>query len=443
MKVIQQGLCVLFLIFVSTTKLYGGSKYFTWLDPHFKTRARVDLASGQIFNESSLGNWQFSSKIQLESEVLLHLPPSLSNHYFFSSNLRKLIITVDGTGQVFELNFDAKLLHRIDKTFYSGYNFGADVFERNGQIYSVGGVGFWAYSKAITYFDKNTLEWQAIRPKNSGPETIFDGYQGYAKAADKFYTGGSEEGKFLENVSLSINPDIYAYDFKNNTWQLLGEINPELLKQPSRELAWNGNFFVQFSREKVYVIDPVKNAVFVYKSSKEQFQGGEYRLVSGDMIYSYWDLENGPLSKLSIKDIQSKAKYLGPFYIEKPHWIPYAVALLAFILLISLLWYIKRAKKVKELSFDEQEKVFLQALMALSGDSFLSTVEVNDLLGLSTKSLENQRRIRLNTIAQINQKIQVYFKIKKAIDRNPSPEDKRLSRYALTSEAMKALKGYI
>lgn len=83
MKVIQQGLCVLFLIFVSTTKLYGGSKYFTWLDPHFKTRARVDLASGQIFNESSLGNWQFSSKIQLESEVLLHLPPSLSNHYFF------------------------------------------------------------------------------------------------------------------------------------------------------------------------------------------------------------------------------------------------------------------------------------------------------------------------------------------------------------------------
>lgn len=223
---------------------------------------------------------------------------------------------------------------------------------------------------------------------------------------------------------------------------MLGEINSELLKQPSRELAWNGNFFVQFSRESVYIIDPVKNSIFVYKSSKEQFQGGEYRLVSGDMIYSYWDVENGPLSKLSIKDIQAKAKYLGPFYIKKSYWTYYVGALLALILLISL-FYMKRAKKVKELSFDEQEKVFLQALMALSDDSFLSTVEVNDLLGLSTKTLENQRRIRLNTIAQINQKILVHFKIKKAIDRNPSPEDKRLSRYALSNDALKALKGFL
>jgi hypothetical protein len=56
--------------------------------------------------------------------------------------------------------------------------------------------------------------------------------------------------------------------------------------------------------------------------------------------------------------------------------------------------------------------------MSLDSENYLSTVEVNELLGLSGKTLENQRRIRLNTIAQINQKIQLFFYIDKAIERH-------------------------
>jgi len=66
-------------------------------------------------------------------------------------------------------------------------------------------------------------------------------------------------------------------------------------------------------------------------------------------------------------------------------------------------------------------------------------VEVNELLGLSSKTLENQRKIRLNTIAKLNQTIQLYFKIEKAIERHVSPEDKRQTRYSLNAEAIKAL----
>lgn len=432
---------MLFFLQIPLTS-FGSEKYFSWLDPNLKIRARVNLSSGELFKEVSLGDWQFFEKVKLKPDIFLHLPPNVSNHYFFSPDLRKLTITLDGTGQVFELNFNQKVLSRIDQTFFSGYNFGADVFERNGQIYSIGGVGFWSYNKAITYFDKNTLEWQAIRTKNIGPESIFDGYQGYSKTADKFFTGGSETGQYLENASLSINTNFYAYNFKSNTWQLLGEINPDLLKHPSREIAWNGNYLVQFSRESVYIIDPVKNSVFVYKSNKEQFQGGEYRLVSGDMVYCYWSSENGPLNKLSINGILAKATYFGPFYSPKSYFIYYVLATLAIVLVLFLLYYFRHKKSSKTLHFDYHEKVLLQSLIALDTDCFLSTVEVNDILGLSNKTLENQRRIRLNTIAQINQKINLFFQIEKAVERSPSPEDKRLSRYFLNNEALRVLKNY-
>lgn len=440
MKVVQRGFFILFLGLFLFKNGYAATTYFTWLDPKLDLRCRVNVANGELWRELTPGNWNLLTKVQLDASIPLHLPPTVSNHYFFSNNFQTLRFTVDGTGQVYELNFSKKQLTRLDRTFYSGYNFGADVFERNMVLYSVGGVGFWSYSKAITFFDKNTAEWQAIRPKNLGPESIFDGYQGYSNVADQFYTGGSETGQFLENAVLGTNPNLYAYDFKSNTWNVLGEINPDLLKEPNRELAWNGKYFIQFSREKVYLIDPVENAVYVYKSNKEQFQGGEYRFVSGDKVYCYWNVDNGPVSQLSVEVIRSKASYFGPFYSPPSNALYYGCAALGLAVFGGIVYYAKRRKQEKYLSFDSQERAFLEALLALDSGKYLSTVEVNELLGLSGKTLENQRRIRLNTIAQINQKIQLFFHIEKAIERHTSPEDKRLTRYSLKSAALKALK---
>lgn len=442
MKAAVHGVFLFLSLFVLPVA-YGGGKYFTWFDGQSKARVRLDVTTGQVLKEVAVGNWQSEDQIQLPPDLASFLPPTLSNHYFFGEDFNKIILTVDGTGQVYELDLGSKQLSRMDRTFYSGYNFGATLFKRNGIIYSVGGVGFWAYSQAITYFDEKSAEWQAVRPKTPGPESIFDGYQGYSESADKFFTGGSELGKFLENVPLDINKEVYAYDFKTNSWEMLGEINPLLFEDTNRELAWNGQFFIQFSREKVYLIDPVANKVFVYQSTKEQFQGGEFRFVSGNEVFCYWDLETGPVSNFSISEIQEKATFVGHFYSPKSAYTWYFVlAAASGIVLLAGLLLRKRFKKSNQLNFDAQEKVLIHAFLALPAGSFLSTVEVNELLGLSTKTLENQRKIRLNTIAKLNQKIQLYFKIEKAIERHVSPEDKRQSRYSLNAEANKGLSAY-
>lgn len=442
MKAAVHGIFLFLSLFV-LPMAYGGGKYFTWFDGPSKARVRLDVTTGQVLKEVTVGNWQSGEQIQLPTDLASFLPPTLSNHYFFGEDFNKIILTVDGTGQVYALDLLTKQLTRMDRTFYSGYNFGATLFERNGIIYSVGGVGFWAYSQAITYFDQKSAEWQAVRPKTQGPASIFDGYQGYSESADKFFTGGSEIGKFLENVPLDISKEVYAYDFKTNSWELLGEINPLLFEDSDRELAWNGQFFIQFSREKVYLIDPVANRILVYQSTKEQFQGGEFRFVFGNEVFCYWDLENGPVSSFSFSELQEKATFVGPFYSPKSslEWY-YAVGAASGIVLLVGLFLRKRAKTSKQLHFDPQEKVLIQAFLALAAGSYLSTVEVNELLGLSSKTLENQRRIRLNTIAKLNQTIQLYFKIEKAIERHVSQEDKRQSRYSLKAEAVKALNAY-
>lgn len=442
MKAAVHGVFLFLSLFV-LPMAYGGGKYFTWFDGPSKARVRLDVTTGQVLMEVALGNWQSVDQIQLPLDLVTALPPRLSNHYFFGKDFNKIVLTVDGTGQVYELDLGSKQLARVDRTFFSGYNFGATLFERNGIIYSVGGVGFWAYSQAITYFDQKSAEWQAVRPKTPGPESIFDGYQGYSESADKFFTGGSEIGKFLENVPLDINKQVYVYDFKTNSWELLGEINPLLFEDTDRELAWNGQFFIQFSREKVYLIDPVANQILVYQSTKEQFQGGEFRFVSGDEVFCYWDLENGPVRSFSISELQEKATFVGPFYNPKSayEWY-YLVGAASGIVLLVGLFLRKRSKKSKQLHFDTHEKALIQAFLALPAGSFLSTVEVNEHLGLSTKTLENQRKIRLNTIAKLNQTIQLYFKIEKAIERHVSPEDKRQTRYSLNAEAIKVLNAH-
>ena len=113
---------------------YGGGKYFTWFDGPSKARVRLDVSSGQVLKEVAVGNWQSVDQIQLPLDLVTALPPRLSNHYFFGEDFNKIVLTVDGTGQVYELNLLTKQLRRVDRTFFSGYNFGATLFERNGII---------------------------------------------------------------------------------------------------------------------------------------------------------------------------------------------------------------------------------------------------------------------------------------------------------------------
>jgi hypothetical protein len=413
----------------------GLDRYFTWISPKTGLRVRIDLDRLELLTENKLGNWVNEGKIVLDTTILNHLPAEVDNSFFICDNGNKIKIILRGTGQVYDYFPKEKKLIRIDKTFHSGYNFGSNMFLRRNTLYSIGGEGFWDYSSIISYFDEKIHEWEIHRPKNKGPLAIVEGYQGYSSKSDIFYSGASRYGDYLEAEKIVYIEDLYRFDFKQNRWERLGKLNPDLPFKKSNEVIWTGDYFFHFSEWNIYMIDPLKNEVYVYKDSEKPLRRGHYFAVKNDTITSFLRLNNGPIVKISIKEIKNKATYYGKFYTkeELSNWY------FLILLTIPILWigYYKRKKnnlKIEQLTISDLEKKLLLKLLELKPEEYLTTHDLNEILGTRDKSQENQRRVRFKVINDVNHKIYLKFKHKDAIERKSLSEDKRLTVYKLKLE---------
>jgi hypothetical protein len=116
----------------------------------------------------------------------------------------------------------------------------------------------------------------------------------------------------------------------------------------------------------------------------------------------------------------------------------YALFLGLLVLLAFAAWKLNRWR-VWSLGFDglfkHQELTLLQEFLNIGADKQLTSNEINDIVGVREKGLENQRRIRTAIISQINNKIEQRYGIEQAIERTDHPEDKRLKLYHLKKKA--------
>jgi hypothetical protein len=409
------------------------TQMLTWFDVEVRLRKRIDLQAQVVEMEQSPGVWIFQSSVKVDSSILHRLPPRIAPHYFLLSN-GFMRFTLAGTGQVYDFDTRQKTLKRVDHTFYAGYNFGAAVFQRKNQIYSFGGSGFWDYSKALTYYQESGREWENIKSTNLGPNSIFNGFKGYSDSTDLFYAGGSEYHDFLVNQATKVDSKFYAFDFNKNAWTFLGEINPKLIKVTSKEIFWSGRYFIQFSDQRIYIIDPINNKVTEVKSVVDDFQPAPEMYVQLDKIYAFWDEEGGKRKVYSISDLLKSGKSIGSFYELPSNRMVYPMlVLLALGLVVVYLGSKRRKKPILEL--DPSEFRLFQSLLASSDG--LSTVEVNEILGIAGKNIDNQRKIRLQVISNINHKFHLKYRIENVIIRNLSEVDKRQSLYSLKPEGVK------
>ena len=430
---IRLGILILSLLCFNTSHALASGQVLTWFDVQSKTRKRIDLLEHTLQIEQSPGVWVSQSPIQVDPQILNHLPPRIAPHQFLQAD-GSIRFSLAGTGQVLAFDRHTKRLKRIDQTFYAGYNFGAAVFQRKNVLYSFGGSGFWNFSNALTYYAETENEWENIKANNLGPKAIFNGFQGYSESSDLFYAGGSEYHDFLNNQATALESNIYSFDFNQHTWTLLGEINPRILQAKTREIVWTGRYFVQFSDQVLYIIDPVKNEVFEVQRAEANFQSAPDMFVDPSTIYAFWDAEGGKRKVYSIPELLKVAKPIGAFY-DAPSQLNLYLLLAFLALSVGIGYYVIVRNKKPNLDLDEAELNLVKALMDASEG--LSTVEVNEILGISTKNIDNQRKLRLQVISNINHKFQVKYNIGNVIIRNPSSVDKRQSLYTLRPEAIK------
>jgi hypothetical protein len=429
-----------FILFVFYSfSSFADGKYLSWFDGSVQLRKRIDLNNKKFELEFQPGQWQVVRSIELDSLVDQRLPPRVSCHSFYLGE-SKWRLLLAGTGMVFDFDEARGLLSKVDRTYYAGYNFGASVFRRNDTFYSFGGSGFWNFSLALTFFDEQAKEWENIKAENFGPKAIFNGFHGYDLKSDLFYSGGSEYHSFLNKQPNKMDEQFYAFDFKKNSWKLLGNIMPELLEVKSREIIWSERYFVQFSGEEIFIIDPVNNQVFQHKNKSKSFKAAPLMYVREGIIYGYWDDEGGKQLRINIADLLQNSVPIGRFYSPESKLNYIFVGIIVLVILgIVFTYYRKNNKKQHHLHLDEQEIRLLNALLA-SSQGGLTTVEVNDLLGLSNKNLDNQRKLRWNIISNINHKIYLKYRLDKAVTRTPSSIDKRQSLYTLNKEFLPILK---
>lgn len=433
-------LSCLLLLFVED--LLAEDRYLSWVEPKTQTRAKINLRTYELLLEKESKGWFIEGKIKLDTGILTQLPRQVKSDYFLFENGEIIRFVIDGTGLVYDYDIRKKELIRVDNTYHRGYNYYSAKFLRKGIIYSVGGVGFWNYSSSITFYDDKLKEWEILKPKNEIPIPIAGGYMGYNPKLDVFYSGGSRTTKYLEDLVDEYSDELYRYDFKTNRWTFLGKLNPDLPYKKPEPILWTGDLFLHTENGHIYLIDPQKNEVWFYVANDKVIYSGFDQFIFQDTVKIFKEKNGGNALKLSISELKRNSTYWGKFYTSGVPAKWYYLGAIVIVAFSLLTWWIRKRSNKKNLPFfNNTEEQLLRKLLVLKDEEYLTTHIINEVLGTSSKSLDNQRKIRLNFISELNKKLNKQLGMENCIERNSLPEDKRLTVYKLNRHVRKELSG--
>ena len=425
---------IIALFCVLTSLLSGQSvPYVSWVTEGETQVKRLNLQNGNLD--------VFSDTVVRKEEAfrLNYNPDEIysgdnGRHYVVEDGL---IATFDGSGQVFKISFADSSISRLDGTHQHGYNFYSYRFERQGELMSFGGYGFWMENNLLTKFDRDAKEWflhsSAPFPVDIETKMIIRNLRWYDPQEDILY--------------VSHYRTLYTYDFKKDRWSAKGRINAKLRSESPVHFNLidhqsgiaqhdGGDWLVKWRENELLRLD-LSGSEEISPSSG--LEGIHCMYGTGDRLVTFKrsdKLETGFFRLIhnpSSWEIVDKERLYTPYWWYK---LAFYSALVLCLVVLALIIRIrikrvqmKRKDWINFLSLSD--KLLLNALRI--GD--LDTDEVNKILALENEGWEVQRRKRSEAIKSINA-----FASKALghdiIERHKSPEDKRQVIYRL-SKALK------
>ena len=442
MRTYQVSLSLIFIFFQIPS--IAQTRYLEWVESTTNLRERIEIESSIKYKEDKNGGWSKGGLVTVTPDLRNDRQTFTDNNSAFYLKDPNLIwFSINGSQRVYEWNKSNNSLDRIDKTYYSGFNFNATKFIRKDTLYSAGGYGYWHFHNFLTYYNKTEKEWGLIRSKGDAPEVILRGYQGYDSKSDLFFSGASDyETQKAPEIERKFDKNLYCFDFKTSTWKKLGNINPILNHEVQRDILWTGSYFLTWAQNDFFIISPSDNKIYVLKSNKENFQKDAKYYSKGDTLFIYSDLKS-KIYTISLKEILKSSKEVGEFYIDNPNK-KYFIVLFVLLLFAGLISYVFKRRTLKNNSLHalllEEELILLNSLCKLKDNQYLTAHDITDLLSLQSKSIDNQRKIRMSVINQMNEKIENKFNIINAIERKDEPSDNRIKLFYLKPDAKDILK---
>lgn len=392
-----------------------------------------------------------------------------------------VLITVDGTGLVYKLisNRANELLQfqRIDSTYYAGNTFNSLNFYFNDHLYSLGGYGFWRSNGQLRVFSPITHDWN-IEPINKELTVTNNDimsnlwFDPFNQSIFSLGYSNLNQATHINNDKLNLKLDsVYVFNLKSKSWHSLGTIHSE---------------FQINSTECIPIIN-TKFGLLITNNSKIDFE--------------IWNIPNNTIQKLT-KEVQNKFPISGLddycfWYEEETIYFANstnnkidsvvisskdliatdkriynksnAIYNTGFILLLGsifiliclgIIYWQKNRKNKKHLPrnlkntalkgsprdsnnlFSAIEKALINLLINNINNGRLTSIEeVNYILGISSKSVNMQKRTRSDVINSINSKYQLSYKTDEPlILRKNSELDQRVKEFYLNQEHIDLIK---
>ncbi|MFC5408128.1 hypothetical protein ACFPMF_02315 [Larkinella bovis] len=449
------------------TKNYAVS--LVWSDERTGQLYRIDTERKILEVETPAGAWQWMGEVTLKGVDSRDFPPT-TRVMGFGKSPQQRYLTIDCTGQVYQFDFRNRTLERLDHTFFRGFNCHSTTFMRNDTLYSFGGYGFWHTNNLITYYRAGKSEWESIPPQTDGPRSLYAGLNGYLPETDSYFSTLNFCHNDAEQAgATTYDFDVYAFSFPNKQWRKLGRVTEAVRERLPQQLDngvaffFSGRYFIVSHHAspatKLFLIDPVLNQCRVWEDTHRRFlrqpantDSDRYQYyIRNDTLHHYLFNGNeatpkGLPQRVAVAQLWQEASPIGAFYTENAtDYTTLSLLVLALTATGLAVFYLYHRKNSRVASAEAElpdlsdltqlEQDLLDGLMRATHSGGLSAEQVNELLQISDKSLDNQRRIRADTIQKLNLKLKYALNLDNGIEKTPSAVDRRMALYVLKEEA--------
>jgi len=440
--------------------------------------ALLDIISADTTNTTS---------INLDGNVFnFGLITSVYTNIDLIKNKKRIWIQPLGTGRLYSINKVAGQyqLTRIDSTIHSGASFYSYNFMIRDTIFQYGGEGFWNFRGTITYFSKETHQWE-LYPSNRVVKSYFDSKTGIIShinlqsANPRLYISNSID---FENFPSTINrhatDSIYMFDINTRNWTTLGKTDPISLKRFSNinsHVFHFGDSLIFESELEFYWLNFSKNITGRLKNNKNtELRAAWLKMYGNVKSQNYSPLqfnigndiyliliseEQGfKFTKIKIEPSDFDNANISLVYLNNGGFLNLNmfktksnISILIIILLSCIIIYFSfkflknKSKLPKEvvsilnnnfyssLTIIEKELIDVLYQHHLKGEA-ISTKIINKIIGVQQKDILTQNKSRSDYFIRINQKYKMSTQqTEPLIVKNRDRIDKRQYNYSLNN----------
>lgn len=405
----------------------------------------------------------------------------LENTYNFTGqgltkNKKGLFLNPIGTGRLYRWDGDSKKgkWARTDSTFFAGYNFFSLFFSMDTSLYSFGGIGFWHINGNLRRYNFVANEWNAKLLNTSVPWVQDTRKFIYVDSVSKrLYFNGigkTKDQSLINTLDSSTMNTMYYLDIEKGKLVKLGVFNFEdagFLGQTPWGTITSFTQLTDLKNNKKYQLsENVENNLMrvLAKANNNRFTwqysfwlDSALYFGSSDLSYDSVIIKKSDLIETNKKVYTSLKETTSGHNIELKSFIPY---LIVTVLIISNAFFIAvyRAEKKKLINssitteetnniserynLNETEKSLLNIIFENSKKKKMTSIaEINNTLGCASKNIEVQKRLRSDTINQINLKLSIKLSINnRIIERKRTEFDARSFEYFIDQTYFNAIK---